>query len=183
MSEPIETIIVRAQQNFDIIGGLNPMQIEREDDNVLNILKRYKNSVYKITPLGLLFPATVINDTTHIFITAKKLSGVRKSLLNRKIYSLLALINIDKINNWEEVKGQSVWTNVAFKEQKEISKNTHVYFPVMTKSFSDIMSFSIVLQEDQNKKIEFSSGQKKISIFNFQIKIFLVLARQLKKRT
>ena len=174
MSEPIETIIVRTQQNFDIVGGLNPIQIEMEDHNVLNILKRYKNSVYKITPLGLLFPATVTNDTTHIFITIKELSGVRKSLLNRKIYSLLAKINLDKINNWEEVKGQSVWTNITFKEQKAISENTHVCFPFMTKSFSDLTRFRIVLQEDQNKKIEFSSREKTISIFNFQIEIFLV---------
>ena len=27
LSEPIETIIVRAQQDFDIVGGLNPIQI------------------------------------------------------------------------------------------------------------------------------------------------------------
>ena len=32
MSEPIETIIIRAQQNFDVVGGLNPTQIEIEDD-------------------------------------------------------------------------------------------------------------------------------------------------------
>ena len=37
MSEPIETIIVRAQQNFDVVGSLNPIQIEINDDRVLNI--------------------------------------------------------------------------------------------------------------------------------------------------
>ena len=41
MSEPIETIIIRAQQDF--VGGLNPIQI---DDRVTNILKKYKNVVY-----------------------------------------------------------------------------------------------------------------------------------------
>ena len=40
MQEPIETIIVCAQQNFDIAGGLNPIQIESEDDRILNALKR-----------------------------------------------------------------------------------------------------------------------------------------------
>ena len=38
--EPIETIIVRAQQNFDIVGGLNPIKIEIEDDRILNALKK-----------------------------------------------------------------------------------------------------------------------------------------------
>ena len=40
MQEPIETIIVRAQQNFDVVGGLNPVQIEIEDDRILNALKK-----------------------------------------------------------------------------------------------------------------------------------------------
>ena len=40
MAEPIETVIVRAQQNFEIGGGRNPEQIEIEDDRVLNILKK-----------------------------------------------------------------------------------------------------------------------------------------------
>ena len=55
MAQPIETIIVRAQQNFEIAGGLNPVQIEIEDDRVINILKKYKNVMFKVTPLGLLF--------------------------------------------------------------------------------------------------------------------------------
>ena len=42
MAEPVETIIIRAQQNFEIDGGLNPVQIEIEDDRVLNILKNIK---------------------------------------------------------------------------------------------------------------------------------------------
>ena len=32
MQEPIETIIIRAQQNFEIVRGLNPVQLEIEDD-------------------------------------------------------------------------------------------------------------------------------------------------------
>ena len=39
MTEPIEMVIIRAQQSFEIAGGLNPVQIEIEDDRILNILK------------------------------------------------------------------------------------------------------------------------------------------------
>ena len=63
MSEPIEMIIIRAEQDF-VVGGLNPIQIEIKDNRVTNILKKYKNVVYKITPLGILFPASVTNDTS-----------------------------------------------------------------------------------------------------------------------
>ena len=57
MQEPTETVIIRAQQNFKIVEGLNPIQIEIEDDRVVNILKRYENVMYKLTPLGILFAA------------------------------------------------------------------------------------------------------------------------------
>ena len=40
--EPIETVIICAQQNFEVAGGLNPIQIEIEDDRVLNMLKKQK---------------------------------------------------------------------------------------------------------------------------------------------
>ena len=37
MVEPIETMIIHAQQSFEIAGGLNPVQIEIDDDRILNI--------------------------------------------------------------------------------------------------------------------------------------------------
>ena len=40
MREPIETIIIRAQRNFEVVGGLNPIQIEIEDDRIINTLKK-----------------------------------------------------------------------------------------------------------------------------------------------
>ena len=72
MSEPIEMIIIRAEQDF-VVGGLNPIQIEIKDNRVTNILKKYKNVVYKITPLRILFPASVTNDTSNFFCYRKKI--------------------------------------------------------------------------------------------------------------
>ena len=47
MSELIETIIIRAQQDFDVAGRLNPIQIEIKDDRVTNILKNTKMTFIK----------------------------------------------------------------------------------------------------------------------------------------
>ena len=160
MQEPKETIIVRAQQNFDIDGGLNPIEIEIKDDRITNLLKKYENVVYKITPLGILFPVSITNNTTQIFILGRNLSGVKKSILN-KIFDILAIVDLKKINNWNDIKGQSVWTNAAFKDHKEIGNNSHLCFPFITKSFSDLCSFSIFLQDDSDKKIEFNANEKK----------------------
>ena len=76
--ESIETVIIRVQQDFDVVGGLNPIQIQISDDTVLNLLKIYKNVAYKITPIGILFPETVTNNTNFIFVTANNLSRVKK---------------------------------------------------------------------------------------------------------
>ena len=79
MTEPIETVITRAQQNFEVVGGLNPIEIRISDDRIVRIFKKYKNVVYKIIPLGLLFPATIKNDTEEIFVLAKNLNGVKNA--------------------------------------------------------------------------------------------------------
>ena len=86
MAKPVETIIIPAQQNLEVAGGLNSLQIETEDDRVLNILKKYKNVRYRLTPLGILFPASVKNDTEQIFIIFRELNDVKKYLINGKIY-------------------------------------------------------------------------------------------------
>ena len=41
MSEPIETVIIRAQQSFEIAGGLNLVKIEIDGYRVLNIFKEF----------------------------------------------------------------------------------------------------------------------------------------------
>ena len=79
------------QQNFDVVGGLNPIQIETEDDRIINIFKKCKNVVYKITPLCLLFPTSLKNDTKQTFITLKELIGVKK--INFKWESLRSYCN------------------------------------------------------------------------------------------
>ena len=127
--------------------------------------KIYKNVIYKITPLGILFPATITNDTNQIFILWKNVSGVKKSIINQKVYDLLATIEINKIDNWKDVKGKSIWTNVNFKDHTEINNDSHLCFLFATISFSDLISFSIFLQYDQNKKIEFTSGEKNKKYF------------------
>ena len=78
MAEPIETVIICAQQSFEIAGRLNPVQIEIADYRILNMLKRHKNVVYRLTPLGLLFPASVKNDTAQIFITCRELDNIKR---------------------------------------------------------------------------------------------------------
>ena len=109
--------------------------------------------------------------------------GQQKSILNGKVYDLFSIIDLEKINNWNEIKGQSTWINVAFKDQNEISNNSHICFPFVTRSLNYVPSFSIYLQDDKNKEIEINSGEQKVSIFNFQVDIYLRWTWRSKNKT
>ena len=96
MAEPTEMVIIQAQQNFEIAGVLNLLRIEIEDDRVLYIFKKYKNVLYRLTPLGILIPASVKNNTDQIFLTSRELNDIKKALIKSKSYGLLGIINLKK---------------------------------------------------------------------------------------
>ena len=98
MRQPIGAIIICAQQNFEIIGGLNPVKIEIEDDRIINSLKKHRNVINKLTLLGILLPESKKkNNTKQVFITCRELNDVKKALINSKIYELLGIIDLKKL--------------------------------------------------------------------------------------
>ena len=51
IAEPIEAVIIRGQQKFEIENGLNPVEVEINDDRILNILKiQNKKKIQVNTP-------------------------------------------------------------------------------------------------------------------------------------
>ena len=80
---------------------------------------------------------------------------------------------IKKINNWEDVKGQSLWINAKLEEQKEINNSRHLCFPFTTLTQNDFLNFSINSIDDHNKQITFEENEKKVRILNFKIDVFL----------
>ena len=73
----------------------------------------------------------------------------------------MRIIDLKKINNWEEIKGQSLWINAMLEERKEISNSRHLCFPFVTSSLNDLLNFSINLIDDHNKQITFEENAKK----------------------
>ena len=56
----------------------------------------------------MLYPASIKNDTEQIFITCRKLSDIKRVLIDGKMYGLLGITDLKKINNWEEIKGEEI---------------------------------------------------------------------------
>ena len=120
-----------------------------------------------------MFPGSIKDNTEQIFVTSRELNDVRKSLINSKIYRLLGIIDLKKINNWEEIKGQSLWINATLEEQKEINNSRHFCFRFTTLTLNNLLNFSINLIDDHNKQITFEENEKKVTILNFKIDVFL----------
>ena len=115
---------------------LNPVQIEINDEQILNILKKiYKNICYKLTPIWILFLSSVKNDTKQIFEICKELNNAETPLSNGKIVNILGIINLHKIHNWEHIKGKSLWVNVNFDEPKQINDIDNLSFLLRQRYF------------------------------------------------
>ena len=77
---PLESLINRGKQSFELHKQLNPVQITINDDK-----KKHRNSYYKLTPIGLLFSSSVQNDTKQIFVTCRELNDAKVAHINGKI--------------------------------------------------------------------------------------------------
>ena len=85
-----------------------------------------------------------------ICVTSRELNNAKVALINGKIYCLHGITNLDKIINWEYIKGKSLWVNMSFNEQ-EINDCKRLSFPFKTQSLNDVLNFSISLIDDDNK--------------------------------
>ena len=85
----------------------------------------------------------------------------KKSRINGKIYSPIAIINILKINSWENIKEKSLWVNATVNKPEEINNSRHLCFPFTTSSLNNLLNLSVNLIDDKNQQISFKSDEKK----------------------
>ena len=154
-------------------GCVESVQTEVNDKWVWNILKKHKNLYYKLTPVGVLFPPSITNDAKQIFVTYWELNNVKIAVINGKINNILEIINSNKINNWDYIKGTSLWVNANFNEPKQINNSEHLSFSFETFSLNNQLDFSITLIDESNKPLEFNSRETKTSILIFKIEVSL----------
>ena len=119
MVEPTEMVIICAQQNFEIAGGLNPVQIEIEDDRILNMLKRYKNlnsklvlgrlkvlfHLAKMTPKSIKYVETAIvtgmglNTSPHQKSQEPNLPNITGDIIQNTTNQLMTAMLSPKLSN------------------------------------------------------------------------------------
>ena len=156
----IETITIRGQQSFELHDQINAIQITTDNDRIVNIFKKHANIYYKFMPMGILFPASVKNDTEEIFVTCRELNGAKPVLINGKLVNLLATMNLNKTNCWEHIKGKSLWVNVNFDSLEEVKKKDNFCFSIKKASLNYLLSSSTYLIDDTKNAITLNDREK-----------------------
>ena len=99
------------------------------------------------------------NYANQLSVACHKLNKAKVALINGKILNILGVINLDKMNNLDKRKGNSIWINVNFQELRD-KKSYHFSFSFKTKNLADLLSFSIYLIDSDNTKITFTDSKK-----------------------
>ena len=111
MVEILDTIIVKALQNYNKYSTLNPLEINLNSNYLNKIISDYKGFTFEVRVINVLFSASIKNDTQNVFIVCHNLNSAKKALINNKLYAVLGIINLNEIRKWDEMKGKSLYVN------------------------------------------------------------------------
>ena len=79
--------------------------------------------------------------------------------------------SISEIENWNEIKNESDWTNVILTDSKFSIAAKHFAFGFETTDLHNLLNFEYSLINDKGKLLEFTQGEDKIPALNFTIQI------------
>ena len=65
-----------------------------------------------------MFSSSVQNDTKQILVTCRELNDAKVALINGKILNVLDVKNLNKIENWEYIKGKLLWVIILITLKK-----------------------------------------------------------------
>ena len=94
---------------------------------------------------------------------------------NKYFYKTLGVIYLNKIKNWDLIKGHSKRANVIFSDsENEDTKTKHFAFGFSTQNISDLLKFYITLIDDKGEHIELEKKKKErntVPVINFEIQV------------
>ena len=102
----VDFINICSQKNSEEEAVINTTEIKIKNDKTQNMFKIQKNSSQVQPQRSALFQ---YNKKQHkkIFVTVGGLVDVNYSLINGKLYQTTGMINLSKIENWDEITKSS----------------------------------------------------------------------------
>ena len=95
----------------------------------------------------------------------------RTSLIIRKIYKSVGVVNVNKLTNWTELKGKSKCVNIVLNDSEYSTLAKHFAFAFETTNLNDLLNFELSLLDDQAKLIKFAATEQKIPALTFTIQV------------
>ena len=171
MVEVIDTIIVKALQSYDKYSTLNPLEINLNSNYLSKIIHDYKGFTFEVRLINVLFISSLENDTQNIFIVCHNLNSAKKALINNKIYSLLGIIDLNEIKQWNEMKGKSLYVNAKIDDSHYMQNAKHFGFKFKSSFPTEFLEFTCEFLDDKADQIKFADGENKVPIIDLQIDI------------
>ena len=156
-------------QNRNLNEKLNPVEITIHGSEILSKLFKYGKQGYKYCFIvnSLLISSSIVQELNGIFLISNGLNGARTSLINSKIYKSIDVVNVNKITNWTELKGNPKWVNIVFNDSENPTLAKHFAFAFETTNLSDLLNFELSLLDDEAKPTNFAATEQKIPALTF----------------
>ena len=98
--------------------------------NLSKIISDYKGFVFEVRLINVLFSNSIKNETQNIFIVCHNLNSAKKALINNKIYSVLGIINLNEIKQWNEMKGKLLYVKAKIDDSQLHANHQTFWFQV-----------------------------------------------------
>ena len=171
MVEVIDTIIIKALQNYDKYSTLNPLEINLNSNYLSKMIYDHKGFTFEVRLINVLFSSSITNDTQNVFITCQNLNSSKKALINNKIYGILGIINLNEIKKWGEMKSKSLYVNAKIDDSHYMESAKHFGFKFKTTFPTEFLEFTCEFLDDTANKKEFADNEDKVPIIDLQIDI------------
>ena len=89
------------------------------------------------------------------------MNDCKKAVVNGKQENILAIIQIENIPNWNQLKSTSSWVNIDLTDYLEIQSAGNISFNFITSSIYDISKFDITFKNEKGEAIIFDKKKKK----------------------
>ena len=171
----VETFIIQGIQKFDKFKQLNPVNVEVIDSEIRNKISLYARSNYRYTfrfiANSLLFSSNLVKDTNVIFIVTNSLFEAQTVFINDKKFQGLGTIYTSEIENWDDIKMVSTWTNATLTDSSIPIAAKHISLGFESQNINSLLNFQYSLLNDKGELIKFRDGETKVPTLNFSIQI------------
>ena len=158
--EIVDTIQILGAQDKNI-NFLNPITVSPRSDNVILELTKYKKYRYRFVLESLVFSSNFENNTDVIFVFCEGLNDAKEALINSNLQAVLGVRYLNGIKSWELVKDQPKRSQAIFTDSEENQKASHFAFGFVTRNFSDLLKFTVMILDNDGKEITFPNSEKK----------------------